>query len=80
MTRNDLHTSLRHELEVVEGELAELRDSAETLRRQIGERWFEPTDASERAALLTAAGEQEVLIDSLETRRGNLRELIEHPE
>ena len=35
-------------------DVAELRDTAEKLRAQIGDRSYEPTDASERAALITS--------------------------
>jgi chromosome segregation ATPase len=72
--------SLRHELELVEAESAQLRESASRLRRQIGERWFEPTDESERAAMITAAEEQEALVDSMEARREQLRKRIEPAE
>lgn len=70
--------ALRHELRELEADLAELRDAASNLRRQIGERWFEPMDAAERAALLTAAEEQEALTESLEARRDEIRALLEH--
>jgi hypothetical protein len=73
----DRESALRQELQGVESDLTELRDAAENLRRQIGERWFEPMDASERAALLTAAEEQEALAESLESRRDDLRRLLE---
>lgn len=69
---SELEMALRRELQEVEGELTELRDTAQRLRRQIGERWFEPTDASERSALITAAEEQEALTETLEARRENL--------
>jgi hypothetical protein len=69
---NELKMALRRELQEVEGEVAELRDTAARLRRQIGERWFEPTDASERTALITAAEEQEALAETLEARREGL--------
>jgi hypothetical protein len=80
MAENDeraTRASLRHELELVEAESARLRESAEQLRRQIAERWFEPTDRIERAALITAAEEQEALVDSLKTRREELRKRVE---
>ncbi|GLY76494.1 hypothetical protein [Actinoallomurus iriomotensis] len=80
--RDDRTTSasLRRELELVEAEIARLRESAAELRRQIGERWFDPTDEAERAALITAAEEQEALVDSLEARREQLRKRIETVE
>jgi hypothetical protein len=70
-------SALRRELRDVETELIELRDGAANLRRQIGERWFEPMDSAERSALITAAEEQEALADSLETRRDGLAERLE---
>ena len=51
-------TALRQELRRVETDLGELRQTARQLRQQIGERWFDPTDAAEQAALITAAEEQ----------------------
>lgn len=72
--------ALRRELQEVETELSELRDAAANLRRQIGERWFEPMDASDRAALLTAAEEQEALAESLEARRDDLRKQVERQD
>lgn len=71
---------LRRELLGVEADLGELRDSARGLRRQIGERWFEPMDPSERAALITAAEEQEALAEVLEVRRADLRRLLSEPD
>jgi hypothetical protein len=70
-------TALRRELEEVEADVAELRDTAQKLRVQIGDRSYEPTDASERAALITAAEEQEALVETLEARRDKLRKLVE---
>jgi SMC interacting uncharacterized protein involved in chromosome segregation len=70
-------TALRQELETVEAELKELRETARQIRRQIGERWFEPTDVPERAALITAAEEQEALAETLEARRDELRKLVD---
>jgi hypothetical protein len=70
-------TALRQELESVEAELANLRESAEGLRRQVGEGLSGPIDESERSALITAAEEQEALAESLEARRDDLRTLVE---
>ncbi|SFL31904.1 hypothetical protein [Geodermatophilus ruber] len=64
--------ALREELRVVEEELAQLREAAADLRRRIGERWHEPTDAEERASMITAAEEQEAFIAVLEQRREDL--------
>jgi multidrug resistance efflux pump len=69
-------TALRQELERVEADLEELRQTARQLRQQVGERWFEPTDAPERAALITAAEEQEAFAEALEARREDLRKLL----
>lgn len=77
MTGEHPESELRQELEEVEADLEELRDTAQSLRRQIGERWDEPTDASERTALITAAEEQEALVETLIARRDELRELLE---
>jgi hypothetical protein len=70
-------SALQQELRDVEADVAELRDTAEKLRAQIGDRSYEPTDASERAALITAAEEQEALVETLEVRRDKLRKLVE---
>ena len=70
--------ALRDELQVLEDELAQLRQATADLRRRIGERWDDPTDSAERAALITTAEEQEALIQVLEARReGLLRRLDE---
>ena len=70
-------SALQQELAEVEADVASLRDTAEKLRAQIGDRSFEPADASERAALITAAEEQEALVETLEVRRDKLRKLVE---
>jgi chromosome segregation ATPase len=64
--------ALREELQVLEDELAQLRQATADLRRRIGERGDDPTDSAERAALITTAEEQEALIQVLEARRGDL--------
>ena len=69
-------TALRQELRRVETDLGELRQTARQLRQQIGERWFDPTDAAEHAALITAAEEQEAFAEALEARREELRKLL----
>jgi hypothetical protein len=69
-------TALRQELRRVETDLEELRQTARQLRRQVGERWFDPTDAPEHAALITAAEEQEAFAEALEARRDELRKLL----
>jgi hypothetical protein len=70
-------SALQQELAEVEADVARLRDTAEKLRAQIGDRSFEPADASERAALITAAEEQEALVGTMELRRDKLRKLVE---
>jgi hypothetical protein len=64
--------AIRDELQLVEDDLTRLRETAASLRQRIGERWDDPTDAAERAALLESAEEHEALIDQLEARRGEL--------
>jgi hypothetical protein len=64
--------ALTQELRLVEDDLARLRKTAADLRRRIGDRDEEPTDAAERSALIEAAEEQEALIDQLEARREHL--------
>ena len=72
---------LTEELGLVEEDLAQLRETAADLRRRIGERDEEPTDAVERSALIEAAEEQEALIDQLEARREELlRRLGRHEQ
>ena len=71
--------ALREELRAVEGELAQLRESAAELRRRIGSRDDDPTDPEERSLLIATAEEQEALIEVLEQRREDLlRRLHEH--
>jgi hypothetical protein len=64
--------ALADELRLVEEDLTRLRETAADLRRRIGDRDEEPTDAAERSALIEAAEEQEALIDQLEARREEL--------
>ena len=67
---------LRAQLRSVDNELEGLRRTAEELREQIGDRSDGATDPAERAAVITAAEEQEALIGVLTTRReGLLRRL-----
>jgi hypothetical protein len=70
--------AIREELQLVEEDLARLRETAASLRQRIGERGDEPTDSEERSALIEGAEEQEALIDVLEARcQELLRELGE---
>jgi hypothetical protein len=68
----DSPTALREELQRVEEELAQLRETAAGLRRRIGERADDPTDSAEHALLITTAEEQEALMEVLERRREKL--------
>lgn len=63
---------IREELRLVEEDLAQVRETAVSLRRRIGERADEPTDAAERSALIESADEQEALVFRLEARREQL--------
>ncbi len=72
MGADDPTAQLREELGLVEEELTQLRTTAAELRRQIGERSYEPTDPAERSLLITEAEEQEALIAVLERRREDL--------
>jgi hypothetical protein len=79
MDADDPTAALREELQVVEEELAQLREAAADLRRRIGERADDPTDAVERAAMITTAEEQEAFTQVLEDRREQLlRRMGEH--
>jgi chromosome segregation ATPase len=69
--------ALRDELQVLEDELAQLRQATADLRRRIGERGDDPTDSAERAALITTAEEQEALIQVLEARREDLHRRLD---
>jgi bacterioferritin (cytochrome b1) len=71
--------ALREELQVVEEDLAQVRESAAELRRRIGSRDDDPTDPEERSMLIATAEEQEAFIEVLEQRREDLlRRLGEH--
>jgi len=70
---------LAGELRLVEEDLTRLRETAADLRRRIGDRAEEPTDAAERSALIEAAEEQEALIDQLEARREELLTRLGQP-
>ncbi len=71
--------ALAEELKLVEEDLTRLRETAADLRRRIGDRDEEPTDAAERSALIEAAEEQEALIDQLEARREELLRRLGQP-
>jgi hypothetical protein len=61
--------AIREELRLVEEDLAQLRQTAASLRQRIGERADDPTDPAERSALIESAEEQEFLVEQLEARR-----------
>jgi hypothetical protein len=61
----------RHTPDLLDEFAAAVIETAD-LRRRIGERDKEPTDAAERSALIEVAEEQEALIDQLEARREEL--------
>jgi uncharacterized membrane protein len=63
---------IREELQLVEDDVARLREAVADLRTRLGEAWNEPTDIEERTAMIEAAEEQEALISELETRRQEL--------
>jgi hypothetical protein len=67
------------ELKLVEEDLARFRETAADLRCCIGDRDEEPTDATERSALIEAADEQDALIDQLEARREGLLRRLGQP-
>jgi regulator of replication initiation timing len=64
--------AIREELQLVEEDLARLREAVADLRTRLGEGWNEPTDPEERTAMIEAAEEQDALISELETRREQL--------
>ena len=63
---------VREQLRVVDEELAGLRRQAEEIRASVGGRASGAMDLADSAAAITAAEEQEALIDVLEQRRAGL--------
>jgi hypothetical protein len=63
---------MQEELNLVQEDLARLRETAAGLRQRLGEGGDEPTDEEERSALIEAAEENEALIARLEVRREEL--------
>jgi hypothetical protein len=61
------------ELRLVESELAEARQDADELRRQIGDPAGEGSEAEDRANLIESLEMQRALIESLEARATELR-------
>ena len=68
--------AIREELQMVEEDLARLREAVADLRTRLGEGWNEPTDIEERTVMIEAVEEQEALISELETRREELRQRL----
>ncbi|MEU8175027.1 hypothetical protein AB0C14_19280 [Microbispora hainanensis] len=60
---------LKKELDEVDAQIERLRRETAQMREEIGQSWDAPTDAAERATLLTNVEQQEALIDDLELRR-----------
>jgi hypothetical protein len=73
----DRADATRDELRDVEEELALLRVQARSLRSPLGARDAGPMDLAENAAQITAAEEQEALIEVLESRRETLQRRLE---
>jgi len=69
--------NLREELRLVEEEIAELRESAASLRRQVGDRTDGNLEPEETGATIASAEELEAIVDTLETRRDDLARRIE---
>jgi predicted nucleic acid-binding Zn-ribbon protein len=76
MTSGQAPAALRDELQQVQRELDEVRDSAATLRRQIGERSDGAADAAETSMLLTEAEQQEAVVATLEQRMARLQQRL----
>jgi hypothetical protein len=70
MHSDDTRAVLEQELRQVETDLAELRDTANRLRREVGDG---PMDLVDRSALLSEAEEQDAVAEDLEARRAELR-------
>ena len=72
MAADEPDIALRDELQAVEKQLAEIRQTAMELRAQIGGRSYGPTDSAEMASAITAAEEQEAFAKLLEARREDI--------
>jgi SMC interacting uncharacterized protein involved in chromosome segregation len=69
-------SGLREELRLIEEEIAELRESAASLRRQVGDRSDGNLEPEEVGATIASAEELEAIVDTLETRRDDLTRRI----
>ncbi len=70
---------LRAELQAVQEEAAQARATLDNVRRGLGGSGAGPTDSAEGAADLTAALEQQALVEALETRERGLRNKLGLP-
>jgi len=61
------------ELQLLERELAELRQEADELRSEIGDPNEDPAELEDRANLITSLETHEALIESFEARLESLR-------
>jgi hypothetical protein len=73
MATDEPDAELRQELRRVEDELDEQRREADELRQEIGDRSGGPGDRVDRSTLLTSLELQEAVIETLESRRQELR-------
>jgi hypothetical protein len=78
-TGNTAQEQLRADLSAVQEELAQARATRDAVRRGLGGSGDGPTDAAEGAADLTAALEQQALVEALESRELRLREKLGLP-
>jgi hypothetical protein len=69
-------TDTESELRDLEEQIAEMRRSAEEIRRRIGNEWDAPTDQAEIASELQQAEELEALVRAREERRERLAEKL----
>jgi hypothetical protein len=76
MVAEDAPIDPRDELRLAEEELETARQTATELRRRIGDRADAPTDSAEIAERITAAEEQEALVEMLAARRERLLQRI----
>jgi predicted nucleic acid-binding Zn-ribbon protein len=72
MTAARPEAEIRDELKELDNDLARLRETARSLREQIGGQADGATDQEEHAELIESAEEQEFMADQLETRREEL--------
>jgi len=73
MTEQPSDHELREELRRLDDELTEMRQQVRELRGETSDEASAPLEREDMAATLTAAEEQEALIEALESRRERLR-------